>query len=102
MKHETLKQKAPERKVYSHSETHGYSISLNPIALACACIEPSVLAVGAALPTVSVVNMEQDIRKKENAAQVLNVDDLFIRCNNAIFSGSKIQARLVEAIVTQT
>jgi hypothetical protein len=30
---------------------------------------------------------------------ILRADDLFIRCGNAVFSGSKIHARLMEAIV---
>jgi hypothetical protein len=53
----------------------------------------------ACLPNVSVQQSDGSSSSTTHIPQVLTADDLFIHCNNAVFSGSKIHARLMEAIV---
>ena len=81
-----------------HTEVSGYSISFNPTSFLTACFAPS--AVAGAFPTVSVVNASGSREQKTHVPAVLRADDLFIRCDDAVFSGTQIHARLLDAVVT--
>lgn len=52
------------------------------------------------MPVGNVIDVDSSTRLTEHAGQVLRADDLFIRCDDAVFSGTQIQARLLDAVVT--
>lgn len=54
----------------------------------------------AILPNISVNKCGQNIFSSTPYSMILNCDDLFIQCDDVIFSGSKIHSRLLEMIVT--
>lgn len=63
-----------------------------------ACFSPKAMI--GAMPNVSVIEMESRSQLSEHVAQVINADDLFVRCDDAVFSGSQIRSRLLEMVVT--
>lgn len=89
---------APKHEVKQEVKTSGYSITFSPDSFLTACFSPKALV--DALPNVSVIEQESRSELTENVAQIVNADDLFIRCDDVVFSGSQIQARLIDAIVT--
>ena len=52
------------------------------------------------LPNVAVQESGGSSSSTVHVPAILRADDLFIRCDNAVFSGSRIHSRLLEAIVT--
>ncbi len=89
---------APKHEVKQEVKTSGYSITFSPDSFLTACFSPQAMV--GAMPNVSVIEMESRSQLSENIAQVINADDLFVRCDDAVFSGSQIRARLIDAIVT--
>ena len=80
------------------SETHGYTVTFSPAAVLGTGLGVSA-AVGC-LPSVSVQNGSGSSTTTVHAPMTLEADDLFIRCDDAVFRGAQIRARLLEAIVT--
>ena len=96
---------APQHTVTQTTETHGWSVSLSPAALlgaALACATPAGIGAAEALgclPNIGVHESGGSSSSTSHVPAILRADDLFIRCDNAVFRGSKIHARLLEAIV---
>ena len=84
------------------------NLSPNPNPFATITLSPAAvlgtgLGVSAAvgcLPSVSVQNGSGSSTTTVHAPMTLEADDLFIRCDDAVFRGAQIRARLLEAIVT--
>jgi len=96
----TLTTTAPKHTIDTHTETSGYSISLSPAALLSAYLNPALLTITACLPNVSVVNQSGTSSQTTHTPMTMNANDLFIRCNDAVFSGSTIHAKTLEALIT--
>jgi hypothetical protein len=101
-----LTMSAPKHAVIQTTETHGWSVSLSPAALlgaALAFATPGGIGAMEALsclPNVAVHESGGSSSSTAHVPAILKADDLFIRCDNAVFSGAKIHSRLMEAIVT--
>jgi hypothetical protein len=54
----------------------------------------------ACLPNVAVHDSDGRSRAETHAPTIMNCNDLFIRCDNAVFSGSTIHAKTLEMIVS--
>lgn len=98
IKTEKFTTQAPKHEVKQEVKTSGYSITFSPDSFLTACFSPQAMV--GAMPNVSVIEMESRSQLSENIAQVINADDLFVRCDDAVFNGSQIRARLIDAIVT--
>ena len=53
----------------------------------------------AMLPTVAVQSGKQDDVAEENVPMKFTANEIFIRCNDAVFSGSQIRGKELYAIV---
>lgn len=91
--------KAPEHTVEQEAKTRGWSVSLSPAAVLGASLGGISPAVGF-LPNVAVQKADSKFKQRSPQPMVLTCDDLFIRCDDVVFSGSKIRSRLLEMIVT--
>ena len=89
---------APEHTVSQRSETHGYTVSLSQAAVLGTALD--VAPAFGCLPSVSVQNGAGSSLSGVHVPMRLDADDLFIRCDDAVFQGSHVRARLLEAIVT--
>lgn len=85
--------------VKQNIETNGWSISFSPVNI-IQSIASCGLTPTAFLPSIGI----QDFEMMSNCSQVvpmtLEANELYIRCNNAVFKGSKIRSRLLDMIVT--
>jgi hypothetical protein len=70
----------------AHQEDRGGGVSTNLLTLS-------------ALPTVSVHESAGHTEQKTHTPTTINVDQLFVRVNHAVFSGTQIQAKIVDAII---
>jgi hypothetical protein len=102
----TLTTAAPKHEISQKTETSGWSISLSPAALLTAGLA-FVTPVGigltetlGCLPNVAVHDSDGNASSTTYAQQVLTAGDLFVRCDNAVFSGSTIHAKTLEMIVS--
>ena len=75
---------APKHEVSQESKTKGYSVSL-PVAAALA-FGLSVAPVSGCLPSVSVQNSSGVQSSTASVPTILRADDLFVRCNDAVFN----------------
>jgi hypothetical protein len=90
---------APKHTVTQTQETTSWSVSLSPAALLGAYLAPGLPTALGCLPNVAVQQSDGTSSSTTHAPTILRADDLSIHCDNAVFSGSKIHARLMEAIV---
>jgi hypothetical protein len=92
---------ASQHSVEQRVDTKGWSISFSPAAIlgalvANATMIPTALSI---LPSPSVQKSTQATQSAHSAPMVLHANELFLRCNDAVFSGSNIRAAVVHAIV---
>ena len=66
---------------------------------ACICRRGITVTIRA-LPTVSIIEGEGTAHKTQNIPSVISAEELFIKCDNAVFSGSQIRAKALEMIVS--
>jgi hypothetical protein len=51
------------------------------------------------LPSLNVHEASGHTEQRTNSPTTINVDQLFVRVNHAVFSGTQIRAKLVDAII---
>ena len=90
---------APKYEATQTTETEGFSVSLSPAALLSAAIAPGIASNLACLPSVSVSESEEHIERTAYLPMKFNANRLFVQCDNAVFSGSQIRAKVIEMIV---
>jgi hypothetical protein len=73
------------------------ALATAPTAVLGACM--GIAPVAGCLPNVSVQESDGRSFLSSPTPAILRADDLFIRCGDAVFSGSKIHTRLLEMIV---
>ncbi|MDR2598241.1 MAG: hemagglutinin repeat-containing protein [Holosporales bacterium] len=94
-----LTTEAPKYTGSQESETSGWSVSLNPAALLGAGLMPGAATAIGALPSVSVVERDGTTSTTRHLPMQFEADELFVRCNDAVFSGSTIRAKMIDMIV---
>ncbi|MDR1432946.1 MAG: hypothetical protein LBI61_01215 [Puniceicoccales bacterium] len=97
----TFTTSAPKHSVSQSESVEGWSVSFSPAAILGALVLPvTASTVMAALPTVAVQSGERDGTSVKTMPMKLSASAIFIRCNDAVFSGSQISAKAVDAIVS--
>lgn len=71
----------------SHHEERGGGVSANLMTLV------------SGLPSLNVHEASGHTEQRTNSPTTINVDQLFVRVNHAVFSGTQIRAKLVDAII---
>jgi hypothetical protein len=91
---------SPRATVEQHSRSSGWAISFSPLILLNLALPATALSWVASLPTLSFQNASSDGHWESVLPSQFRANELFIRCDNAVFSGSQVEAKLLELMVT--
>ncbi|ORX43506.1 hypothetical protein BCR36DRAFT_415521 [Piromyces finnis] len=97
---EDFKVNSPRHVIKQQFESNGWSISLSTVAIALASCGIGS-AVAACLPSINTYESSGNYYSSKPIPMTMKADELYIRCNNAVFKGSKIRSRLLDMIVTE-
>jgi len=91
---------SPRHVIDQRMEASGWSISLSTVGIALASYGLGS-TVAACLPSINAYESDSNYHSSKPVPMSMKANELVIRCNNAVFKGSKIRSRLLEMIVNE-